>query len=99
MVININYGSEKVIPLFITGCGEKIYFESAVVSILIHYNIGGQQNAHQPIFPYNVIVSSSSSLAHNSAFIVSNNFNFGTEARCMVFQAPSKFGANSSQFT
>ena len=27
-----NYGSETVIPLYITGCIEKIYYESAVVT-------------------------------------------------------------------
>ena len=35
---------------------------------------GGQQNAHQPIFPYNMIGNSQTSLAHNSVFIVPKNF-------------------------
>ena len=31
-ILKTNYGSETVIPLYITGCMEKIYFESAVVA-------------------------------------------------------------------
>ena len=31
-VIKTNYGSEKVIPLYITGCKKKTCFESAVVA-------------------------------------------------------------------
>ena len=30
--VKTNYGSETVIPLYITGCSEKIYSESAVVA-------------------------------------------------------------------
>ena len=32
ITIKTNYGSETVIPLYITGCREKIYSESAVVA-------------------------------------------------------------------
>ena len=32
MTLKTNYGSETVMPLYITGCVEKIYFESAVVA-------------------------------------------------------------------
>ena len=32
MILKTNYGSEMVIPLYITGCREKIYSESAVVA-------------------------------------------------------------------
>ena len=31
-ILKTNYGSETVIPLYITGCREKIYSESAVVT-------------------------------------------------------------------
>ena len=31
-ILKTNYGSETVIPLYITGCGVKIYSESAVVA-------------------------------------------------------------------
>ena len=52
------------------------------------------KNAHQPIFPYYIIEKSPTSLAHNSVLIGPNNFESGTETRCMVLQAVSKFGAN-----
>ena len=32
-------------------------------------HVGAQNNAHQPIFPYNVIANSSTSLAYNSAVL------------------------------
>ena len=38
-------------------------------------HVGAQNNAHQPIFPYNVIANSPTSLAYNSAVYVPNNLN------------------------
>ena len=32
VILKTNYGSETVIPFYITGCRDKIYFESAVVA-------------------------------------------------------------------
>ena len=32
MILKTNYGSETVIPVYITSCREKIYSESAVVA-------------------------------------------------------------------
>ena len=46
--------------------------------------VGRQKNAHQLILPCNIIESRQTSLAHNSAFIGPNNFQFGTETCCMV---------------
>ena len=58
-------------------------------------HVGGQKNAHQLIFPYNIIENSPTSLAHNSAFIVPNiSFKLGTETPCLVLWAISKFGPN-----
>ena len=45
---------------------------------------GGQENAHQPIFPYNIIENVPTSFVHNSVLIGPNDFNFGTETRFMV---------------
>ena len=45
---------------------------------------GGQKNAHRPIFPYNIIENSQTSLAHHSVFIGPNNLKLGTETCCMV---------------
>ena len=36
----------------------------------------------QPIFPYNIIENSSTSLAYNSDSVDPNNSKFGSEARC-----------------
>ena len=36
-------------------------------------HVGAQNDAHQPIFPYNVIANSPTSLAYNSAVFVPNN--------------------------
>ena len=38
-------------------------------------HVGAQNNAHQPIFPYNVTANSPTSLAYNSAVFVPNNLN------------------------
>ena len=43
-----------------------------------------QNDAHQPIFPYNIVENSPTSLAYNSAVFVSNNFKFGTKTGYMV---------------
>ena len=43
--------------------------------------VGKKVNAHQPIFPYNIIENSPTSLAHNSVFIGPNNFKIGTQTR------------------
>ena len=45
---------------------------------------GGQENAPQPIFPYNIIENSPDSFAHNSVFVGPNDFKFGTEPSFMV---------------
>ena len=34
-ILKTNYGSETVIPLYITGCREKIYSEAAVVVVAV----------------------------------------------------------------
>ena len=44
-------------------------------------HVGGQKNAHQPIFQYNIIKNSPTSLTYNSAVFVPNNFKFGTKTR------------------
>ena len=56
-------------------------------------HVGGQNNAHQPIFPNNIIANSPTSLAYNSAVFVPNNFKFGTKTRYMILSRISKFGA------
>ena len=67
-------------------------FKVQKISIQMHCGShdGGQKNAHQPIFPYNIIENSQTSLAHNSVLIVPNNFKFGTETCCMVLKPKSK---------
>ena len=45
-------------------------------------HIGAQNNAHQPIFPYNVTANSPTSLAYNLAVFVLNNFKFGKDTLC-----------------
>ena len=47
-------------------------------------HVDGQNNAHQLIFPDNIIANSPTSLAYNSAVFVPNNFKFGTKTRNMV---------------
>ena len=47
-------------------------------------HVGGQKSAYQPIFPYNIIENSPTSLAPNSVFVGPNKFKFGTETCCMV---------------
>ena len=47
-------------------------------SCLYNYIVAAN-NAHQHIFPYNIIENSQTSLAHNSVFIVPNNFKFCTQ--------------------
>ena len=47
-------------------------------------HVGGLKNAHQPIFPYNIIENYLASLACNSVFIGPNNFKSDIETRCMV---------------
>ena len=54
-------------------------------------HVGGQKNAHQPIFPYSIIKSSLTSLANSSVFNGSNYFKFGTEVCYVVLQAITKF--------
>ena len=57
-------------------------------------HIGGQKNAHQPIFPHNIIGNFPTSLATNSAFSGSNDFKFGMETYHMILQVITKFGRN-----
>ena len=57
-----------------------------------HY--GGQKNAHQPNFPYNLTKNYPTSLVRNSVFIGPNNFKFGTKTRYIVLQAISKCRGN-----
>ena len=47
-------------------------------------HVGGQNNAHQPIFPYNMTANSPTSMAYTSAVFVPNNFKFGTKTHYMV---------------
>ena len=49
-------------------------------------HIGGQKNAHQPIFPYSIIENSPTSLGHKSVFIGPNTFKYGKETSCMVYR-------------
>ena len=49
--------------------------------------INFQKNAHQPIFPYNIVENSPTFFDHTSVFIDPNNLKFGTETRCMEFGA------------
>ena len=71
-------------------------FKVAQISIHLYWSshVGGQKNAHQPIFPLNVIENSSTSSAHNSVFIGRNGFKFGTETCYIVLKAIIKFGGN-----
>ena len=57
-------------------------------------HVGGQKNAHQPIFPYYIIQNYPTSLAHSSVLFGRNDFKFGTETLCMVLQDITKFGVN-----
>ena len=59
-------------------------FKVQKISIHLYFgsHVGTQKNAFQPIFPYNIIEKSPTSLAHNSVFIGPNDFKFGTETRC-----------------
>ena len=59
-------------------------------------HVGGQENAHQPIFPYNIIENPPASFACNSVFVDPNDFKFGRGTRFMVLLAISKFGVNRS---
>ena len=47
-------------------------------------HVGGHKNAHQPIFPYNIIENSPISLAHNTVFFGPNSVKFGTETSYVV---------------
>ena len=62
------------------------------IRIAVAMLVGGQKNAHQPIFPYSIIEKSPASLAHDSIFVDRNKSKFGTKARCMVQRTISKFG-------
>ena len=42
------------------------------------------KNAHQPIFPYNIIENSETSLTHNSVSISPNDLKFGGKTHCVV---------------
>ena len=42
-------------------------------------HVGGQNNANQSIFPYDIIENPVTSLARNSVFNSPNNFKFGTK--------------------
>ena len=42
-------------------------------------HVGGQKNAHQPVFPYNVIENYPTSLALDSVFDGPNDFRFGAD--------------------
>ena len=60
-----------------------------VLKISIHLycgsHVGGQKNALQPIFPYNIIEKNPPTFfPHNSASNDPNNFKFDTETGCMV---------------
>ena len=52
-------------------------FKVRRITIKLHWGShdGGQKNAHQPIFPYNITENSRISLAHNSVFVVLNTSN------------------------
>ena len=69
-----------------------------VVKISIHLccgsHAGGQENGHQPVFPYNIIETSPTSFVRNSVFFGTNDFKFGTETRFMVLLAIAKFGTD-----
>ena len=56
------------------------------LSIHLHCgsHVGRQKNAYQPIFPYNIIETSATSLAHKPVFVSPNDFKFGTEIGCVV---------------
>ena len=57
-------------------------------------HVGRQKNAYQPIFPNNIIETSTTSLAHKPVFVSLNDFKFGTETRCMVVWAILELGSN-----
>ena len=71
---------------------------SGIISIHLHYgsHVGGQENALQPIFPYNIIENFPTSFACNSLFVGSNDFKYDTKTCFIVLLAVSKFGANRS---
>ena len=69
-------------PRNFVGCSIMIGQEPCEISIWITWSyskfrkspycgnhVGGQKNAHQPIFPHNIIENSPTSSAHNSVFI------------------------------
>ena len=69
-----------------------------VQKIPIHFccgsHVGGQNNAHQPIFPYDMIENCINSLAHNSIFVGPNDLKFGTETSYIVLKAIPKLEVN-----
>ena len=64
-----------------------------VLKISIHSycdsHVGGQENAHKPIFPNNIIENSPTSFARNSVSVGPNDLKCGTETRfgrtCVIF--------------
>ena len=56
-------------------------FKVHKISMHLYCNshIGGQKNAHQPIFPHSIIVNFLTSWATNSAFEGPNDFKFSME--------------------
>ena len=63
-------------------------FEVLKISIHLYYgsHVGGYENAHHPIFLYNIIENSPTSFACNFVFVGPNDFKFGTEICCMPYQ-------------
>ena len=54
----------------------KRYGCSMSIHLYCGSHVGGQENAHQPIFPYNIIENSPTSFARNSVSVVQMTSNF-----------------------
>ena len=66
-------------PVYRNSSGAFLYLAASHLYIYCGSHDGGQRNAHQPIFPYNVIENSLTSLACNFVFIGQNNFKFSAK--------------------
>ena len=57
-------------------------------------HVGGQENAYQPIFPYNIIENSQKSFARDPVFVGPNDFKSGTETPFISLLTISKLETN-----
>ena len=67
---------------------ELLLFKVQKVSIQLYCgsHVGGEKNAHKPIFPYSITENSSTLMAHDSVFNNPNDFKFGTETLLQYYK-------------